>query len=154
LLGSKVVVFTDHATLKYLLKKPEAKLRLIRWMLLLQEFNVEIKDKSGAENLVAGHLSRIERGEDPFPIQDDFPNEQLLLLHGVTPWFADIVNYLVDGVFLQVHLGHKFINSRVTQNIMCGMIHIYGNLVVIKLLGGVSPTMRLNLFCIFLMLLK
>ncbi|KAK2451735.1 hypothetical protein QL285_010765 [Trifolium repens] len=52
LLGSKVIVFTDHAALKYLLKKPEAKPRLIRWMLLLQEFNVEIKDKSGAENLV------------------------------------------------------------------------------------------------------
>ncbi|XP_050916838.1 uncharacterized protein LOC127132019 [Lathyrus oleraceus] len=99
LLGSKVVVFTDHATLKYLLKKPDAKPRLIRWMLLLQEFNVEIKDKSGAENLVADHLSRIERDEDLFPIQDDFPDEQLLVLHGITPWFADIVNYLVAGVF-------------------------------------------------------
>ncbi|XP_045822018.1 uncharacterized protein LOC123914902 [Trifolium pratense] len=99
LLGSKVVVFTDHAALKYLLKKPDAKPRLIRWMLLLQEFNVEIKDKSGAENLVADHLSRIERDEDPFPIQDDFPDEQLFLLHGITPWFADIVNFLVAGVF-------------------------------------------------------
>ncbi|XP_050890921.1 uncharacterized protein LOC127096386 [Lathyrus oleraceus] len=99
LLGSKVVVFTDHAALKYLLKKPDAKPRLIRWMLLLQEFNVEIKDKSGAENLVADHLSRIERNEDPFPIQDDFPDEQLFLLHGITPWFADIVNFLVVGVF-------------------------------------------------------
>ncbi|PNX60458.1 hypothetical protein L195_g060191, partial [Trifolium pratense] len=79
LLGSKVVVFTDHAALKYLLKKPEAKPRLIRWMLLLQEFNVEIKDKSGAENLVADHLSRIERDADPFPIHDNFPDEQLLL---------------------------------------------------------------------------
>ncbi|XP_050888339.1 uncharacterized protein LOC127093454 [Lathyrus oleraceus] len=79
--------------------KPEAKPRLIRWMLLLQEFNVEIKDKSGVENLVADHLSRIERDEDPFPIQDDFPDEQLLLLHGVTPWFVDIVNYLVAGIF-------------------------------------------------------
>ncbi|XP_050876541.1 uncharacterized protein LOC127080256 [Lathyrus oleraceus] len=99
LLGSKVVVFTDHAASKYLLKKPEEKPRLIWWMLLLQEFNVEIKDKSGAENLVADHLSRIERDEYPFPIQDDFPDEQLLLVHGITPWFADIVNYLVGGVF-------------------------------------------------------
>ncbi|XP_050890130.1 uncharacterized protein LOC127095493 [Lathyrus oleraceus] len=99
LVGSKVVVFTDHATLKYLLKKPEAKPRLIRWMLLLQEFNVDIKDKNGVENLVADHLSRIERDEDPFPIQDDFPDEQLFLVHGITPWFVDIINYLVAGVF-------------------------------------------------------
>jgi hypothetical protein len=66
LLGSKVVVFTGHPALKYLLKKPDAKPRLIRWMLLLQEFNVEIKDKNGVENLVADHLSRIERDADPF----------------------------------------------------------------------------------------
>ncbi|GAU50734.1 hypothetical protein TSUD_410570 [Trifolium subterraneum] len=79
--------------------KPEAKPRLIRWMLLLQVFDVDIKDKSGTENLVADHLRRIEHDGDTSPIQDDFPDEQLLLLHGVTPWFADIVNYLVAGVF-------------------------------------------------------
>ncbi|RDX99885.1 Retrovirus-related Pol polyprotein, partial [Mucuna pruriens] len=56
LLGSKIVVFSDHVALKYLLKKPGAKPRLIRWMLLLQEFNVEIRDKKGAENVVADHL--------------------------------------------------------------------------------------------------
>jgi hypothetical protein len=132
LLGSKVVVFTDHAALKYLLKKPDAKPRLIRWMLLLQEFNVEIKDKSGAENLVADHLSRIERDEDPFPIQDDFPDEQLFLLHGITPWFADIVNFLVAGVFPTGASRSRSINSRVMPNIMFGMIHIYGSLVVIR----------------------
>ena len=48
LLGSLVVVFTDHATLKYLLKKVESKPRLIRWMLWLQEFYLEIRDRSGA----------------------------------------------------------------------------------------------------------
>ena len=71
-------MFSNHAALKYLLKKPEAKPRLIRWMLLLQEFDVEIRDKSGAENLVADHLSRIESPLDPSPIRDDFPDEQLL----------------------------------------------------------------------------
>lgn len=78
LLGFKVIIFTDHAALKYLLKKPEAKPRLIRWMLLLKEFSVEIKDKSGVANIVADHLSRIERDKDLSPIQDDFPGEQLL----------------------------------------------------------------------------
>ncbi|GAU48758.1 hypothetical protein TSUD_281090 [Trifolium subterraneum] len=52
LLGSKVIVFTDHAALKYLLKKPEAKPRLIWWMLLLQEFDVDIKDKSASQTQI------------------------------------------------------------------------------------------------------
>ncbi|XP_050889274.1 uncharacterized protein LOC127094489 [Lathyrus oleraceus] len=95
------IVFALEKFRSYFLgsKKSDAKPRLIRWMLFLQEFNVEIKDKSGAENLVADHLSRIERDADPFPIQDDFPDEQLFLLHGITPWFVDIVNFLVAGVF-------------------------------------------------------
>ena len=92
-------MFSDHAALKYLLKKPEAKPRLIRWMLLLQEFDVEIRDKSGAENLVTDHLSRIENPFDPLPIRDDFSDKQLLQLHSSTPWFADLVNYLVARVF-------------------------------------------------------
>ncbi|RDX82374.1 Retrovirus-related Pol polyprotein from transposon 17.6, partial [Mucuna pruriens] len=68
LLGSKIIVFSDHAALRYLLKKPDAKSRLIRWMLLLQEFDLEIRDKKGAENSVANHLSRIEKESEPMPI--------------------------------------------------------------------------------------
>ncbi|XP_027182165.1 uncharacterized protein LOC113780574 [Coffea eugenioides] len=45
LLGTKVIVYSDHATLKYLLTKKEAKPRLLRWILLLQEFDLEIRDK-------------------------------------------------------------------------------------------------------------
>ena len=100
ILGSKVIVYIDHTTLKFLLKKANSKPRLIRWMLLLQEFDIEIQDRSGAHNLVADHVSRIENGKDNIPIQDDFLDEVLLALTIVKgmfpePWFADIVNYLV-----------------------------------------------------------
>ncbi|KAL2232540.1 UNVERIFIED_CONTAM: Retrovirus-related Pol polyprotein from transposon 17.6 [Sesamum indicum] len=86
------------ATLRYLLSKKEAKPRLIRWILLLQEFNLTIKDKKGAENLIADHLSRLVTDENPPPLNDEFPNEHLHIIHGVTPRYADIVNFLVTGV--------------------------------------------------------
>ncbi|KAM1787839.1 hypothetical protein ACFX11_038202 [Malus domestica] len=57
LIGTKVIVYTNHAALKYLLTKKEAKPRLIRWMLILQEFDIEIRDKKGSKNVVADHLS-------------------------------------------------------------------------------------------------
>jgi hypothetical protein len=78
LLGSKVIIYSDHAALRHLLAKKEKKPRLIRWILLLQEFNIEIWDKKGTENVIAGHLSRIQF-EQPqsIPVHDSFPDEQL-----------------------------------------------------------------------------
>ncbi|CAL9029529.1 unnamed protein product, partial [Prunus brigantina] len=81
LIGAKVIVYTDHSALKYLLSKKDAKPRLIRWVLLLQEFDLEIRDKKGFENVVADHLSRlvseIEMSDDAAPIMEMFPDEQL-----------------------------------------------------------------------------
>nr|GFA41666.1 retrovirus-related Pol polyprotein [Tanacetum cinerariifolium] len=57
---SKTVIFTDHFALKYLFAKQDAKPRLICWILLLQEFDIEIKNNKGAKNLAADHLSRLE----------------------------------------------------------------------------------------------
>ncbi|XP_020417839.1 uncharacterized protein LOC109948603 [Prunus persica] len=106
LLGAKVIVYTDHAALKFLLAKKEAKPRLIRWVLLLQEFDIEIRDKKGSENVVADHLSRLVREdeviEDVGPILETFPDEQLFSIYSekkfITPWYADFVNYLACGI--------------------------------------------------------
>ncbi|RDX65693.1 hypothetical protein CR513_55623, partial [Mucuna pruriens] len=94
-----IIVFSDHVALRYLLKKPDAKPRLLRWMFLLQKFDLEIKDKKGVENSMADHLSRIEKESEPMPIQDVFPDEQLLYIKMTTPWFADICNYVATSYF-------------------------------------------------------
>ncbi|CAN6544146.1 unnamed protein product [Malus baccata var. baccata] len=70
-------------SLKYLLTKKEAKPRLIRWILLLQEFDIEIRDKKGSENVVADHLSRMVHNEESLPILETFPDEQLLSIKWV-----------------------------------------------------------------------
>ncbi|XP_063937997.1 uncharacterized protein LOC135147891 [Daucus carota subsp. sativus] len=102
LLGTKVVVYTDHAAIRYLISKKDSKPRLIRWVLLLQEFDVEIKDRKGTENQVADHLSRLEdhskQTTDNTLINEFFPDEQLFEVEAEEPWFADIVNYLVSKI--------------------------------------------------------
>ena len=91
---------TDHLSIKYLIAKNDAKPRLIRWVLQLQEFDMEIKDKKGTRNLVVNHLSCLEGPTKEVQINDDFPDEQLLVIEDVKPvsWFADYVNYLVAKV--------------------------------------------------------
>lgn len=125
LVGAKIIVYTDHAVIRYLLSKKNVKSRLIRWILLLQEFDLEIKDKKGTENVVADHLSRIEDMKpEQMPINDDFPYDRRVAQLGndiiecsltyndtetnefveavytktALPWYADFVNYLAAGV--------------------------------------------------------
>jgi hypothetical protein len=79
LVGAKVIVYTDQATLKYLLMKKDAKSCLVRWILLLQEFDPEIRDKKGVENSVADHLSRLQSEKSAMlPINDYMRDDTLL----------------------------------------------------------------------------
>nr|GEW91406.1 reverse transcriptase domain-containing protein [Tanacetum cinerariifolium] len=95
---SKNIVYTDHSALKYLLNKQDTKPRLLRWVLLLQEFDITILDKKGSENLAADHLSRLENPyKDVLEIKDineNFPLETLgSLSSNSTPWFVYIVDF-------------------------------------------------------------
>ncbi|KAD4179492.1 hypothetical protein E3N88_28083 [Mikania micrantha] len=96
--GSKVSIYSDHTAVRYLMDKKDAKPRLIRWILLLQEFDLEIRDKKGSENVVADHLSRVihNENEQGVDIKETFPDEQLLHV-STEPWYANFANYLAAG---------------------------------------------------------
>ncbi|GJW93235.1 reverse transcriptase domain-containing protein [Tanacetum coccineum] len=108
---SKSIVYTDHSALKYLMNKQDAKPRLLRWVLLLQEFDITIRDKKGSENLAADHLSRLENPHKDVlenkDINENFPLETLGKISSEsTPWFADYANF---------HAGNFIIKGMATQ---------------------------------------
>ncbi|GJU17474.1 reverse transcriptase domain-containing protein [Tanacetum coccineum] len=95
LILSKTIVYTNHSALKHLFKK------LIRWILLLQEFDIEIKDKKGTKNVAADYLSRIDNNETSgeSEVDDNFPKETLMGINTRDePWFTDFANYLVGDI--------------------------------------------------------
>nr|GEX62743.1 reverse transcriptase domain-containing protein [Tanacetum cinerariifolium] len=101
LIMNKSIMYTDHSALKYLFAKKDSKSRLVRWVLLLQEFTFKVIDKRGVKNLATDHLSRLENPHqnalDPKEINESFPLETLNLVstrgNPSTPWFADFANY-------------------------------------------------------------
>nr|GEX60542.1 hypothetical protein [Tanacetum cinerariifolium] len=113
LIMNKIIVYTDHSALKYLFAKKDAKARLLRWILLLQEINFKVIDTKGAENYAADHLSHLENPYenvfDPKEINEFFPLETISKLahhDQSTPWFADFANY---------HTGKFIIKGMSTQ---------------------------------------
>nr|GFA78795.1 reverse transcriptase domain-containing protein [Tanacetum cinerariifolium] len=109
LIMNKSIVYADHSALKYLFAKKDAKARLLRWILLLQEFDFKVIDTRGAENYVADHLTRLENPYentfDPKEINETFPLESLnKVAHKdpSTPWFADLANYHAENFIIKV----------------------------------------------------
>ncbi|XP_057452670.1 uncharacterized protein LOC130744511 [Lotus japonicus] len=82
IIGSKIIEHTDHAALRHLFSKQDSKPRLIRWVLLLQEFDFLIIDRRGKDIGVADHLSRLE-GESSsiLPVKEEFPDEHLFAIN-------------------------------------------------------------------------
>nr|GEX35382.1 hypothetical protein [Tanacetum cinerariifolium] len=101
LIMNKSIGYTYHSALKYLFAKKDSKARLLRWVLLLQEFEFNVIDIKGAENLPTDHFSRLENPHqnvlDPKEINDTFPHETLNMVYfrgnSSTPWFANFANY-------------------------------------------------------------
>jgi hypothetical protein len=104
--GYKFFVHIDHASIRYLMNKPDINGRIIRWILLLQQFDLTILDKPGKHNVVAYFLSRLTIPTEEGMIDDHFPDEHLFSISTQTPWFVDIENYLTTGRFPQ-HFSYR-----------------------------------------------
>ncbi|GKC12974.1 reverse transcriptase domain-containing protein [Tanacetum coccineum] len=94
-------VLGQKDALRHLFKKQDSKPHLIRWILLLQEFDIEIKDRKGTKNVAADHLSRIENDDssDDSEVNDNFPGETLMEINTKDePWFADFAKHLVGDI--------------------------------------------------------
>ncbi len=96
---------TDHSTIKYLMNKLVTNARVIIWLLLLQEFDITIIDRPSKENVVFYFVSRLNVNDDNSPIYDSFLDEHLFPISSHSPWYANIINYLVAGK-VPPHLSH------------------------------------------------
>jgi len=85
IIGFHVLLYIDHSTIKYLANKPVTNGIVIRWLILLQEFDITIKDRPGKENLVADFLSRMPKPVDTVVVEDQFVDEHLFAVTVITP---------------------------------------------------------------------
>jgi hypothetical protein len=98
------------------MNKPITNGRVTRWLLLLQEFNINVLDRLGKDNVVTDFLSRIKNeDDDDIPIDDSFPDEHIFSLSVNTPWFVDMVTYLATRK-LPSHLSPHEKNKIITQS--------------------------------------
>nr|GEX64755.1 hypothetical protein [Tanacetum cinerariifolium] len=115
---SKSIVYTDHSALKYLLSKQDAKTRLIRWVILLQEFDIIIRDKKGTENLTADHLSRLKN-----PHKDVFENKDIN-----ENFSLETLGKISSGSTLWLQILRISMRDEMPQNVIqvCEIFDVYG----------------------------
>ncbi|XP_062094020.1 uncharacterized protein LOC133800058 [Humulus lupulus] len=121
LIGNKAMVYIDHFAIKYLMTKKDAKPRLIRWVLLLQEFYMEIWDKKGTENLVAYHLSRLEveesQNDKEVQINYHFSDEHLFG-EQLKKFYSEVKHYYCEEPILYRHCVDQVIRRCVLEDEM------------------------------------
>ncbi|XP_074278683.1 uncharacterized protein LOC141602278 [Silene latifolia] len=102
-MGVKVIVYTDYKSITQLVNKKDTKPRLMRWVLLLSEFDIEIREKKGLANVMADHLSRLQLNDQQMQrmgvVYGSLPHESLYSLRMTEPWYANLVNYMVTKKF-------------------------------------------------------
>jgi hypothetical protein len=99
-------MYIDHCAIRYIANKPISNGWVTQWLLLLQEFDITIKDRPGRENLVVDFLSRIPKRDDSLIVEDQFLDEHLFSITTKPPWNADVENYLEAGKLL-AHLSSR-----------------------------------------------
>ena len=97
LLANKFVFNTDHQALLYLVNKPCNTGRIVRWILILLEFDFTVVVKKGVTHQRADHLSRLIMGEGQQGVPDDLPDAYLFNVEMVPQWSKDIVPMLTIG---------------------------------------------------------
>lgn len=97
LLPKKFKFFTDHQALKYLVNKPIHQGKIIRWILLFQEYEFDIVVKPSRHNVGPDHLSRIDTGEEPVEGEDELPDAELFRVQAVPESLNDIAYFLSKG---------------------------------------------------------
>nr|GEX41969.1 reverse transcriptase domain-containing protein [Tanacetum cinerariifolium] len=129
LIMNKSIVYTDHSALKYIFAKKDAKARLLRWILLLQEIDFKVIHTKGAKNYAADHLSRLENPYenvfDPKEINETFPLESLnKVAHQdpSTPWFADFANYHAGKFIIKVDYLLKWVEAKALPTNDAGVV--------------------------------
>lgn len=95
--GYPVILYTDHSAIKNLANKPVTNGRITRWLILLQDFDITIRDRPGKENPVVDFLSRIPKSMETAAVEDQFPDEHLFVVAVQTLWYVDVANYLEVG---------------------------------------------------------